>query len=665
MCFKRWSRKNYGIFASLGRKTKIGVLSVSMSIVLLEAETVRAQALGTSVHPVTDPVPLLEVTSDPITVNSSVNYHHRMSLTSLYGGDYRGAVQTLEAALKTSPSFDIRERGGKGVQADISVRGGSFDQTMVLLNGINFTDARTGHQTHSLPVDMDVVSSISLVDDIVKSGAYAGAINIKTNPARENYLRVDMSGGGHGYRYANLSGAATRKYLQVFGAASWRKSDGYIANTDFERINAYVGANYDSYRLGRFDFQAGLQKNSFGANGFYSLKYPNQYEQTATGLASLKWSKSSEWMDISADVFYRKNLDRFELIKDAPETVPFNYHDTGNFGADFQIGSTGRKSNTTLGASYVHNGILSTVLGEPVANPTKKVWGNDSNRLYTKSKKRDVLDVWLSQDYSAGNFSIVGWGGMNSSPYGTAALWGVTAQQVVAKMHSVFYAGAVHSMRLPTFTDLYYTATGYTGNTDLVPETAVTYRLGSDYAHNGVTASAVVYYRDGSNIIDWVKNSTEENWRSMQITSLGTLGCEVSLGYCPKGILYSAKLGYAYISQDKKSTGYAISKYALDYMRNKLSTTVELRTPDKRLSLSVTGTLFDRAGNYADVSGSVKGYEPYFLMDGRLAWDCTPSDRVGVCVYLEMTNIASTEYFDYGGLPMPGRWTNAGMRITL
>ncbi len=113
-------------------------------------------------------------------------------------------VSTLEAALRLTPSVDLRERGGKGAQADISIRGGSFDQTMVLLNGIDFTDARTGHQSHSLPVDLETVSAVELLDGLPGVGAYAGAVNIRTAPLMPDYLRFDASGGSYGYGYAKL-----------------------------------------------------------------------------------------------------------------------------------------------------------------------------------------------------------------------------------------------------------------------------------------------------------------------------------------------------------------------------------------------------------------------------------------------------------------------------
>ena len=103
---------------------------------------------------------------------------------------------------------------------------------MVLLNGIDFTDARTGHQSHSLPVDLDCISAVDLLDGVPGVGAYAGAVNIRTAPLRPTYLRFEGTGGQYGYAYANLSGAVTAGRFSLLAAGSYRRSDGYRHNTD-------------------------------------------------------------------------------------------------------------------------------------------------------------------------------------------------------------------------------------------------------------------------------------------------------------------------------------------------------------------------------------------------------------------------------------------------
>ena len=145
-CFKRWSRTNYAVFASLHRQVTIGVLAVGMSILLLTTETAAAQQADTSGVSRVMRIEPVGVTGTRLSPSRSIQ-----SQTPVFdrGTEAAAPFQTLEDALRLSPSIDIRERSGKGVQADISIRGGSPDQTMMLLNGINFTDARTGHQTHS------------------------------------------------------------------------------------------------------------------------------------------------------------------------------------------------------------------------------------------------------------------------------------------------------------------------------------------------------------------------------------------------------------------------------------------------------------------------------------------------------------------------------------
>ena len=253
-CFRRWSRKGWSAFASLHRHVTIGVLAATMSILLLATQSASAQHADTAAV-----LRTLRIDEVGISGSQTAPTRNVQSQTPLFDRKAQAAapVQTLESALRLAPSVDIRERGGKGMQADIFIRGGSFDQTMVLLNGIDFTDARTGHQSHSLPVDLDCISAVDLLDGVPGVGAYAGAVNIRTAPLRPTYLRFEGTGGQHGYAYANLSGAVTAGRFSLLAAGSYRRSDGYRHNTDFTNGNAFLRATYETRRLGFFDFQAG------------------------------------------------------------------------------------------------------------------------------------------------------------------------------------------------------------------------------------------------------------------------------------------------------------------------------------------------------------------------------------------------------------------------
>ena len=327
--FRRWCRKGYAAFASLRRQVTIGVLSVSMSTILLSTTTpVQAQTVDSLTIARELEIEKVEVTGVKATPTRST-----MSSTSVFDrkAGASAPVQTLESVLRLSPAIDLRERSGRGTQADIMIRGGSFDQTMVMLNGINFTDARTGHQSHSLPIDIDCIAGIDLIDGVSGVGAYAGALNIRTMPLKSRYLRIEAAGGDDGYAYGNLSGAVTKGRFSLFAAGSYRRSDGYIHNTDFENYNGYLRMNYDSEKAGFFDFQAGYQNRSFGSNGFYAAYNPDQFEHTSTVLSSLRWVKSVGRFTLNSSVSYRKNFDRYDWTRG----TPMNHHNTDNAGAEF------------------------------------------------------------------------------------------------------------------------------------------------------------------------------------------------------------------------------------------------------------------------------------------------------------------------------------------
>ena len=291
--------------------------------------------------------------------------------------------QTLEAALRPVPAIDLRERGGKGVQADISIRGGSFDQTMVMLNGINFTDARTGHQTHALPIDLDCVSGIELIDEVAGVGAYAGAVNIRTMPLRPTYLRLEGAGGEHGYAYGNLSGAVTQGRFTLFAAGSYRRSDGlHPPQHRFPKTGTASYANYDAVRAGFFDIQAGYQHRSFGSNGFYGAYNPDQWEQIETALASARWVKAP-------GVRHAERLGQLPqevrpLRLDAAPHEPPRYH-RQRVGPGMGRHPFWRGGVTSLGGDYTYNHIYGTSLGRelhraaaatrmPTARSAGNVW---------------------------------------------------------------------------------------------------------------------------------------------------------------------------------------------------------------------------------------------------------------------------------------------------
>ena len=285
---------------------------------------------------------------------------------------------------------------------------------MVLLNGIDFTDARTGHQSHALPVDLDCISAVELIDGVPGVGAYAGAVNIRTAPLRPTYLRLEASGGQYGYGYGNLSGAVSAGRFSVLGAASYRRSDGYRHNTDFSNYNAFVRATYDGGRAGFFDLQAGWQDRDFGSNGFYAAYNPDQWEHTATALGSLRWLKTAGRFSLGAAASYRKNFDRYDWTRG----TAMNRHNTDNVGAKLWADCDWAAGVTTVGGDYAFNHIYSTNLGDKLSVPEGH---------YTHTKARHTGNLWLRHAKRWRHFDAAASAGVSLTPYGTSALWSLSA----------------------------------------------------------------------------------------------------------------------------------------------------------------------------------------------------------------------------------------------
>ena len=70
---------------------------------------------------------------------------------------------SINELLQTVSGLDLRQRGANGVQADLSIRGGTFEQSLVLIDGVRMTDPQTGHHLMSLPLHLQDIERIEII----------------------------------------------------------------------------------------------------------------------------------------------------------------------------------------------------------------------------------------------------------------------------------------------------------------------------------------------------------------------------------------------------------------------------------------------------------------------------------------------------------------------
>jgi vitamin B12 transporter len=661
--FKHWKRKSYAILNSLHKVIRIGVISVSYFLLAFGG---KAQ---TNHEPDTLKIPDQQI--DEVVVSAGrtpvgAQQVARLVMVVSQKEIERSPALNINDLLRYVSSVDIRQRGPLGAQADISIRGGTYDQTLILLNGINISDPQTGHHNLNLPVDAESIQRIEILQGpAAKSfgpNAFNGAINIITGNSSKNHIRATATAGQFGLYKGSVNISNHIGRFSHFLSAGHTASDGYIHNTDYSNTNLFYQSGYQT-QSGMVDFQAGVLTRDFGANSFYSLKYPDQFEAVKTSFFSLKYQNNSR-IRFSPALYLRRNRDRFELFRNDESKVPFNHHRTTIAGINLNLWASHRLGKTSLGLDMRNEHILSNVLGNPLDTPVK-VRGYDSV-VYSKSYNRLNTGLYAEHSFSWKKLTVQA-GVMVHHNSGLAEFRvypGMDVRYNLKNNLSIF--GAVNkTLRMPTFTDMFYKSPVQKGNPQLKPEEALTFEGGLKYNTPDIKAHLTSFFRKGYNLIDWVKDPSPDSliWRSMNHTQINLSGVEISFKITPSGEnrsgrVQSAGISYAFLHAGSDH-GNLLSKYALDYLRHQITSSVDFKITGKWYS-SVRITWRDRNGTYQDAKGIIVSYKSYWLSDVRIY---RKADHL--TFFSNVTNIFNTRYFDYGGIRQPGIWCMAGITVDI
>ncbi len=579
-------------------------------------------------------------------------------------------ARDLAELLEYLPDLDVRQRGPAGIQADISLRGGTFDQFAILINGINFSDPQTGHFQMDIPIPLSMIQRIEVLSgsDVKSMGsnAFTGAINIVTVAPEEKNARARLSGGQFGLLEAGIDAGSRFRNWWLQSGVSGQKSNGYRENTDFKKLNGFLQTGYSRNKVS-LSLMAGGLKKAFGANSFYTPKYPNQSERTGTSFTAFQMEYRGR-VNIKQSIFYRLHSDEFSLFRTDPPAwyKSPNYHQTQTAGSKSDVWLNTALGKTALGFEYRHELIRSTVLGEPseVSWPIPGISGIE----YTRSGSRDHFSLSAEQQVITGP---VKWNG------------GVVLHEVRSvKNYFQVYPGLDISytatgnlrtflsfnraFRLPTFTELYYQSPTNQGNAGLLPETAWHTETGAEFRLGGVTAKLIGFYRYASQSIDWVRANSETIWHTENLGQIRTYGMETGISFSPvkqaglMKVLDHLDLGYRYYFQRHNVDSYH-SQYVLDYLKWKLTGGMTLKAGNSfRLAANLVWqerngsyTSYDAAQNMTEVD-----YKPFMVIDIKLSYRYKTVSLIAEC-----TNILNQEYFDLGSVPQPGAWFKAGVEI--
>lgn len=539
--------------------------------------------------------------------------------------------------LKQDSSVQIRERGPDGTQADVSIRGSTFDQVLVLINGVRVSDPQTGHHTLDLPLPFEMVEQVEVLAGagatLYGSDAVGGTINFVTKKPETKQLRLMSGIGEHGWNRLGASGGFRRGVWSQSLSASRDFSTGFMPGRNFRNVSLASQSYFDT-SVGSTSILAAYNDRPFGANGFYGPW--NSWEQTGTKLISATQTIGRDPGGLTQrfNFAYRRHTDDFILCREGcvfggtqfrPEDNE-NIHTTNVYQASYSVaGNAGSRVHWSGGAQMFSDGIDSTVAGQRRRERAAVFVMFDlrpTDRLTVSAGVRE--EAWRKWN-------------VRSSPTFSAGYRLGGGLKIRGLASSAF--------RIPTYTDLYHRDPGNVGNSELVPETVWNYEGGLDwYGSDGTSVSATLFHRRGKDLIDWVKADGSNVFQARNTQSLNFTGAELEVRHRIEG---SLELWGNYTALDASQvlpTG-GVSRYVFNF-------------PENQGSIGLQGAVGPLL-----IKTRVGAYNRQW-QTARALWDVSLGRNGGsLRPFIQVTNLLDTDHEAFQGLSQPGRWVRGGIQI--
>ena len=545
--------------------------------------------------------------------------------------------------LRLDPSIDLRERAPGGVQADLSIRGSSFGQTLVLIDGLRVNDAQTGHHNLDLPIPLDSVSRIEVLhgagSTFYGADALGGAVNFITAAPAVSEFRIRAGFGNFGYNEQHAVAAYSTNRWSEEITADRSFSTGFMADRDYRSAAVSSETRFNT-GLGNTTILLSTADRPFGANQFYGPF--DSWERTKGWFAALTQDLGKQTV---FDFGYRRHSDEFVLIREAP-SIYENNHVTDSWQAALRRHDEVAQ-NTTI--SYGVEGYRDQI---------------DSNNLGYHGRNRGA--IYAAVDFRALKRVSVSVGAREESYDGTRGQFTPTASAAYWFSSSVKVRGAVsRAFRIPTYTDLYYSDPANVGDPNLRPESAWSYEGGVDWNAGGrISISATGFHRREHDGIDYVMcqpgsvfNSgsgacvaspgATDIWHAYNIDNLNFTGVETLVRY-QHTKRQEFDIGYTGIYGAQQGLNGLVSQYVFNY-------------PNHNTYAAWQGSF-----GYGIIARTRIGVVQRYQRDPYALWDFSIARQDGrIRPYLQLTNLSDTSYQEIQGVAMPGRAIVGGVELVV
>ena len=597
----------------------------------------------------------------------------------------RYPVASLDDLLRLLPALEVQSRGNFGTQADITLRGSTFNQVLILLDGMRLNDPLTGHFAGYFPITPAEIEQIEVVRGpgaaLYGPDAVGGFVNIvtKTFAATHRPDGAELAGtflaGEYGLKSTNAGFYGQDKGLRLAG--------GILNNTASGQQLDLPGGGRNDFKLNTYSLSGAYQisdKLSAAARASFDRRDYNaqNFYTTATGDRARE-TTSRDW--------YQGQL-RYEWNERARTELQI----VGTASTDLYL-----YTPTSVASDHLMHYL--NVQGQHQLQLSDKVrlsLGGQADRRAVQSNDRGDHAVWHTGAFAVAGLAPAAGLSLTAAlrvdhdqNYGTEVVPQLNASQQLSEKLTV--RGAVgRGIRAPNFTEQYNSAirpgtvpSGFNvGNPSLSAERTWNYEGGLDYQPLAALVLRGTYFnRSGRNLIDYVSQPGRQVIEGSGFTNLNpngtyrfaqnlfavrTQGIEAEVttrAQLAPGLRLDGSVGYTWVSLNTE--GDVQSQYLSNVARHLVSGNVSLT--HRRFTLAFGGLYKVRAEQNTTVTAT----------NGQLAATLTPSyavfnARLDVALVPERVwlvgqaqNLFNAKYSDLLGAQMPTRWLMAGVRVAL
>ena len=544
------------------------------------------------------------------------------------------AARNVADLLQQVAGVDIRRRGTAGSQADLYIRGGGFDQTLLLIDGIKMDDAQTGHHTMNAALPIEVIERIEIIKGpaarVFGQNAFTGAINIVTKSTLANTASVNIEAGSFGQLNGSVTVGKEFENSSIIAHVGILTSDGYRHNSDYENKN-YLLKGVFNKKEQPIEVIATFFDKKFGANGFYaSATATEQYEETQSSLFGASTTFRTEKFKITPRVYWKRGQDEYIYIRDNP-SVYRNLHITNKVGVETNASYTSDIGITGFGVDISRVFISSNNLGK---------------------RNRTMVNLFLEHRFKALNDKLDITPGVAVTYFSDFKFHAFPGLDIGFKLSDNLkaYGNLGVTYRIPTYTDLYYNDRSTIGNSNLKPEEAFAQEIGLKFNSGRFTSSVAIFNRDADNLIDFIRPDVTSKYEATNIAKVNTKGFELNTDYRFKLNEFNQTLsfGYNYLNDDILDQNKDLSRYSLNTLKHQFITRFE----SKLFKNVRQNIIYKHAERTIGTSYNV--------------WDASVIVAVNKFNFtVTANNIFNAEYIESGFVPMPPSSLLFGLRYNL